>query len=571
MPARSKTLAALGAILIIVASSGVSMAVDVNSREMFNVPGLSDDPTQIDFDALPVLPAQRSVVFQHGIDQGDGVLNFSNHAYTTYFDGQYWAMWSQNFTTEEQPGQHLGYATSPDGVNWSTPAKIVEPPSTAPGSPRYISRGLWVRDGKLHALASRIDGEKQYWIGNLDLMHFQWNPGTEQWDDAGLLIDNTLSNFPPQQTPDGRWMTSRRDTNKDVSVILGGVNAVDEWTVYDVPPAENGEELGEPTWWTLPDGTLSMSFRDDTDPQSKKLYRSFSTDNGETWSTPIQTDFPDAGSKTNVLKTSTGTYVLVNNPNGTPGNRNQTRNPLTLSVSADGEVFTNIAVLPTGHASGNVQYPHITERDGHLLIAYNYQYQDIETLKVPLSEVDALLANASPLTIAMDTEDAAGITSSGLTGNVSTGWAASTVNPTYLGENYWATRGGAMAEGEDGKWVRFDPDLPEAGLYHVEMFWNDNDGQGRASNVPIDIRDSDGLTMLTLDQSDTSIGDLWHRLGTFNYQPGDSFYVEVRNDGADSFVVVDGMRFVLVPEPGSLALLGLAGLTLATRRATARR
>jgi outer membrane protein assembly factor BamB len=55
-----------------------------------------------------------------------------------------------------------------------------------------------------------------------------------------------------------------------------------------------------------------------------------------TWSPPVKTNFPDATSKISGLRLSDGRYVLVSNP------RPRKRDPLTLSISEDGMVFTTL-------------------------------------------------------------------------------------------------------------------------------------------------------------------------------------------------------------------------------------
>jgi predicted neuraminidase len=69
-------------------------------------------------------------------------------------------------------------------------------------------------------------------------------------------------------------------------------------------------------------------FRDNR--RSGFLYRSFSTDDGRTWSRPVRTNFPDATSKVHGLRLSDGRYVLVSNANP------KKRDPLTIAVSDGG-------------------------------------------------------------------------------------------------------------------------------------------------------------------------------------------------------------------------------------------
>jgi hypothetical protein len=56
--------------------------------------------------------------------------------------------------------------------------------------------------------------------------------------------------------------------------------------------------------------------------------------------------------------------------------------PLTIAVSDDGLVFTKMGYLVGGR---HVDYPHVLEHDGHLLIAFSGGKQSVEVLKIPVA------------------------------------------------------------------------------------------------------------------------------------------------------------------------------------------
>ena len=120
-------------------------------------------------------------------------------------------------------------------------------------------------------------------------------------------------------------------------------------------------------------------FRDNR--KSGYLYRSFSTDNGHTWSKPIQTNFPDATSKLNGVRLSDGRYVLISNANP------RKRDPLTISVSDDGMVFNKMGSLIGGR---HVDYPFVMEHDGYLLVAFAGDKQSVEVLKIKVGDLASL-------------------------------------------------------------------------------------------------------------------------------------------------------------------------------------
>ncbi|MBX3439286.1 MAG: exo-alpha-sialidase [Planctomycetaceae bacterium] len=349
------------------------------SQLMLNVPGIDPGAAEIDFAALPVLEGRHTVV-----TKGDEQWQFRLHEYLAWFGDRYWCIWSHGPVIEDKATQHVQYATSIDGLNWSEPQILVGPPEKEGYG--YIARGLWIRDGELIALASLFEAPL-FRSGVLHLDAFRWDSQAGQWTPAGRVRDDSMNNFAPKQIADGNWMMSRRTAARDVSMMIGGVRSLTDWEIIPLATYTGvaDQRPEEPYWYVLPDGTNIVGlFRNNND--SKRLLRAFSSDNGRTWSPLVETNFPDARSKFNAVWTSGGYFALVSNPNP------QARNPLCLSVSRDGLVYTNMAVLPIDSApSDSLQYPHVIEHDGHLLITFSRNKRTVEVLKIPLANVDALL------------------------------------------------------------------------------------------------------------------------------------------------------------------------------------
>ena len=138
----------------------------------------------------------------------------------------------------------------------------------------------------------------------------------------------------------------------------------------------------EPCWLILPDDNLVAFFRDNRG--SGSLFRGFSIDEGQTWTKPVRTNFPDSKSKFSGLKLKDGRYVLVSNPNP------KQRDPLTLAVSDDGLVFHSMGYLVGGR---HIDYPHVIEHEGALYVAFAGAKQTVEvlrTLRMILVDLDAL-------------------------------------------------------------------------------------------------------------------------------------------------------------------------------------
>jgi hypothetical protein len=358
---------------------------------MLKLPGTGTDPGKINFSKLLRVPSQHTVISDVREQAGKRV---HQHAYLTFFDGKYWAMWSdgpgvprKNLSPKQhrnavpghdQPGTQVSYAVSQDGVNWSKPKDLTGPPRREGFG--WIARGFWIRDGELLALASHFNAPTYEGEG-LSLEAFRRTPDGDGWVAHGCVRNDAMNNFPPKKLPNGQWMMTRRDHRQQVSVMIGGVKGYDDWTIHPLASYDIQGRPEEPYWYTLPDDkTIVGLIRDNGG--SRRLMRTFSTDNGHTWSKIVQTNFPDATSKFFVHRTSRGYYVLVSNANP------KGRDPLTLAVSQDGIVFTRLFYLIGGR---HIDYPHVIEHDGHLLVTFSGAKQTMEVLKVSLDDLDALL------------------------------------------------------------------------------------------------------------------------------------------------------------------------------------
>jgi hypothetical protein len=195
--------ALLWMVLILVGARARAVA-DEQLGPMLDLGGeIGQDPTKIDFAKLPILAGKHGVV-----TQGDAEWIFRLHNYLAFFDGKYWCMWSHGRVIEDNPLQHVCYATSTDGLTWSEPGKIVA--SSPKEGFRYISRGLWVRDGELLAIASHDEafdatGKVHFFGKSLQLMAFEWDGVADKWKPLGVMHDDAINNFPPAKLPNGQW------------------------------------------------------------------------------------------------------------------------------------------------------------------------------------------------------------------------------------------------------------------------------------------------------------------------------------------------------------------------------
>lgn len=341
--------------------------------------GVVTDPTAIDYGALPRIEGQHAVVCPM-----TDALKFQLHNYLLHHENKYWCMFSHGPVVEDVPTQFVSYATSDDGLKWSA-AKPLTPIPAEPYA--YIARGLWLRDGELLALAAHYRGKGAFGDNKeLQLQAFGWDSKAGVWKLKAKLYQDAINNFAPQRLAGGEWMMTRRDSKFNVSMLAGGVSALDDWQSFPVVKRSEvpGFSPDEPFWWQLPDGRLHALFRDNGD--SGRLYQAFSVDSGRTWLRPAISNFPNARSKCYPLRLSTGAWAMISNANPARGRRE-----LHLSLSQDGVTFTKMAqlVIPNAGAA-TLQYPHAIEHDGHLLIAFSRDKHQTEVLRVPVATIEKL-------------------------------------------------------------------------------------------------------------------------------------------------------------------------------------
>lgn len=364
----------------------VDLLKDPASPIMLAGDWVPDDTHKIDYDKLPRVPANFRVV--NDVHATRGV---NQHNYLAWYAGKYWCMWSDGPGVEDRVGQRVKYATSPDGLNWTqgeflTPAPAGSERASYYGTRtnkgfRWIARGFWEREGTLYALAS-LDEAAEFFGPALELRGFRLDTLKWQWEDIGVIYDNAINNFAPEQIGTGEWMMSRRKydyVKSGVEFLIGGQDKITDWKSYPVLGSADELTAEEPCFWMLPDKNLVALFRDNKG--SGFLFRSFSSDNGRTWSKPVRTNFPDARSKFSQTRLKDGRYVVVSNANPAK------RDPLVISISNDGVVFDKMIYLTGGR---HIDYPHVIEHDGYLLIAFAGEKQSVEVMKVRLTDLDKI-------------------------------------------------------------------------------------------------------------------------------------------------------------------------------------
>lgn len=149
----------------------------------------------------------------------------------------------------------------------------------------------------------------------------------------------------------------------------------------DIPVSEQsfyGRGVIQPTLWESEENHVHMLLRS----TEGRIYRSDSTDGGETWTFAYPTELPNNNSGIDLTKTADGRLFLVYNPVGVCWGP---RTPISLAVSYDnGETWTTLQDLSSGE--GEFAYPAIICDEESLYITYTYKRKNMAFWKINIKE-----------------------------------------------------------------------------------------------------------------------------------------------------------------------------------------
>lgn len=139
------------------------------------------------------------------------------------------------------------------------------------------------------------------------------------------------------------------------------------WQVTE--PVNDGKEIGaiQPSLLVHPEGRLQAIGR----TQQGKVFETWSSDLGQTWSKLTLTSLPNPNSGTDAITLRDGRHLIVYNhtPKG--------RSPLSVAVSTDGKVWQAAAVLES--EPGEYSYPAVIQSaDGSVQITYTWKRKRIK-------------------------------------------------------------------------------------------------------------------------------------------------------------------------------------------------
>jgi hypothetical protein len=320
-------------------------------------------------------------------------------------------MWSSGRANEDDVGQRVLMSTSADFAAWTDPEPLVDTQMGRHSEVVFTAAGFHQHGGRLVAYAgqyeygrshleagSRAGGDK----GHIDTtLRAVVSDDGEAWGELLDLQVPLVPNYAPQATASGRLIISGNvmfpysDEADGLSGwVLSGIypeEMADEvfddshgfWVVRERQGWENG--LCEGAFYQTDDNVLHMLLRSGT----PHLWVTESTDDGVTWSSPVETDFTDNVTKFHFGRLPDGRFYYVGCPDPEPRGA---RCPLVLSLSEDGVRFDRHRILADAstpyeqvkeglHKGGDYGYPHTLVRDGWLGVIVSRRKEAVEVLR----------------------------------------------------------------------------------------------------------------------------------------------------------------------------------------------
>ncbi len=365
----------------------------------------------------PILPRVESFPIYHATPL-TGV--YSHHAQIGYFQGTFFASWSNQEWGEDGPGQRVLCSLSPNGKDWKHPFVCLPSMSGMRKPDRYgrvLTAEAWVIvDGKMYVVGGvndrpgpehKIESGYETTESGQKRMLFDGRVG---WGRVARSVGTNgemgpifwLVNDPPAPVegfpkyPDARDPHYREVASR-IKRYLANPLHMPAWDFLNHttrPRSVDNHQMCEPSVYRRPDGTLVKLSRDCGPNQSHRLYASLSRDEGKTWTTPVRTDIPDSPSKAVSGTLPDGKIYLIGNQ--IPESAHGFRDPLVISLSPDGKTFDWAAAIrhgtpplryPGDHKNRGFQYPSALVEGNALWVIYSINKEDVAISRIPLSEL----------------------------------------------------------------------------------------------------------------------------------------------------------------------------------------
>lgn len=280
--------------------------------------------------------------------------------------GEILAAWFAGTEEGAADTAEVGARLAPGATRWSAPAVLVDTPGKADGnSVLHLDRQgrVWIfyvtkeRDAEPQWAQCRVKCRISSDAGRT------FGPERILRDELGWMVRNK-----PIYLANGNLVLPLYDERNWTSLMNISPDDGATW-IASASIAGRGGNI-QPTLAQLSDGSLLALMR--TGSPHHRLWKSTSSDDGKTWTAPVETDLPNPNSACDMVRLANGHLVLVFNDS------TKDRTPLTVALSTDeGRTWPRKRNLETG--TGEFSYPAVIQtRDGLTHVTYTYLRKSIK-------------------------------------------------------------------------------------------------------------------------------------------------------------------------------------------------
>jgi hypothetical protein len=357
------------------------------------VPGLFDQgKPDLGLSAAPNLETITIFKPQSSTDK------FSNGVVLLPFKGKLYAQWQSSPKDEDSQDTWVAYSVSSNGSRWSAPVELAR----AGKAPQMRSSGGWWTDGKTLVAFVNVwptgfqSGEGGYTDYLLSADGRRWSKPRRVQGVDGQPVPGIIEQD-PHTLPGGRIVTAFHTRPGMIVAPFYtddplGISGWRRGAMQNLPGDGKVSRELEPSVFTR-GSCVIMVFRDQA--ESFRQLASQSCDAGETWTVPALTDMPDSRAKQSAGNLPDGAAFLVNAPRA-----DRVRNPLTITLSRDGQVFDRAWLLRGPADLQPLRFEGLYKRPGyhypksviwkdHLYVGYATNKEDVELTRVPVSSLSA--------------------------------------------------------------------------------------------------------------------------------------------------------------------------------------
>lgn len=326
---------------------------------------------------------------------------YNHHPSIIHFKDKFIAIWSDGLKDEDSPGQRVVYSSSNDFFHWSAAKPLASPGKMNDTLTVLTAAGLYQYKGTLVAyygeythnrqhthLWAKTSTDGEHWSEPID-MHVPLIPnhGPEAIKNSRLIISGNFL-FPYTDDPRGisGWKLS--------SPYPDSLYKQDNSAAFYAPAAKLGlPPLCEGSFFQTDDNVLHMLLRVTGKGWKGRLWLTESSNNGQSWSKPVETTFSDNDSKFHFGRLPDKRFYYVGIPDTL---HHYDRNPLVLSLSSEGKKFDQNYIIADElyhlkkeglYKGGQYGYPHTIIYKGFMYVIISRQKESIEILRFDLGQL----------------------------------------------------------------------------------------------------------------------------------------------------------------------------------------